>query len=61
MFRSIILGLSLLLTWTCFAMAQSSWVMPSDSDIHKILAERIDIQKLGVGLVVGAPGNRLFG
>jgi D-alanyl-D-alanine-carboxypeptidase/D-alanyl-D-alanine-endopeptidase len=32
---------------------QSSWSIPSDSEIHRILVERIDTQKQGVGLVVG--------
>ncbi|HWU54850.1 MAG TPA: serine hydrolase, partial [Rhizomicrobium sp.] len=60
-FRPRLLVLSILpalglLAWEAPAMsqaAQSSWSVPSDADIGKILAERIDVQKQGVGMVVG--------
>jgi len=42
--------------------AQPNWAVPDDAAIHRILAERIDVQRQGVGLVVGvvdAAGRRV--
>jgi CubicO group peptidase (beta-lactamase class C family) len=54
----ITLGLSLPLTLASFAQdqtpaAKTPWTVPSDLDIRKILAERVDTQRQSVGIVVG--------
>lgn len=36
-----------------FAQATSAWRIPSDEVIHKLLADRVERQKRGIGLVVG--------
>src|ERR1700733_14190105 len=55
--RSLALILSLSLACGSSAMAQSPpgtpRTIPSDAEIHKSLADRIDTQKQSVGIVVG--------
>lgn len=45
---------------TVSAQASSSFRFPADSEIHRILSERIEVRKQSVGLVVGLirPGER---
>jgi D-alanyl-D-alanine-carboxypeptidase/D-alanyl-D-alanine-endopeptidase len=59
-FRLKLLFCLLLVTDTALSAGLGAW--PSDSDIHQILAERIDKQKQSVGIVVGvldAKGRRI--
>lgn len=62
--RKFALGAALLPALAGHASAQESalWAVPDDAAIRKILAERIDIQASGVGIVVGvvdASGRRV--
>lgn len=57
MIRRLCLGLACFACYVAHAAAQTttspSSAAPSDAEIRRILAERIDVQKQGVGIVVG--------
>src|SRR5579864_1663901 len=64
--RRLCLGLACITLYVAQAGAQtttsSSNAAPSDAEIRRILAERIDVQKQGIGIVVGvidAHGRRI--
>lgn len=61
--RSIVLFfIGILASTAAFAQAPAASPMPSDAEIHKILADRIGAENVGIGMVVGivdAKGRRI--
>ena len=67
MFRKLVMAVAAAVVLAGAAAAQpaaapAAWKVPADDEIRKILVERIDVQKDGVGIVVGvvdAHGRRI--
>src|ERR1700733_7261959 len=61
--RNIILfAIGILIGTAALAQTPAAAPMPSDAEIHKILADRIGAENLGIGMVVGivdAKGRRI--